>query len=398
MVKEPADGNGSRGYQPHLLAYYYPGFHYDPVLHPGLPEGWSEWELVRRARPFFLGHRQPRRPAWGFQDESDPDVLANKLAVAGAHGIDGLISIIYSYGSATPGLSVLRRALDEVRQGTTRVAAMWANHRRYWCYPETEDTPGRVYLTVGYRPGQLRRLIDEWCETIFAHPGYYRSPDGLPLFVLYSPQAFTDGAGSPDALARFVDMLRDRAQRTGLPGLHVHASSATYLRNTDPLRAGFDSCSDYLALGYSEDTLGYKPGNSEISLHGHLIVPIEMNRRLAVVADRFRTLAARMPVPYLPAVTVGRDCTPRVRKLGHRRIGHYSSRPVILEDIGTLGPAALSTAIDFLDEARPPVPMVFLNAWNEWTEGAYLEPDTEYGLWPLTEIGRIWRTAWTSAL
>ena len=397
LVTSPASGAGDHRYRPHLLAYYFPGFHYDPVLYPGLPAGWSEWELVRRARPFFPGHRQPRRPAWGFQDESDPDVLADKLDVAGAHGVDGLISIIYSYGTASPGLSVLRRALDEVRRGTAGVAAMWANHRRYWCYPETENAPGQVYLTVDYQPGRLRRLVDEWCETVLAHPGYYRAPDGLPFFALYSPQAFTDGAGSPDSLARFIDMLRDRAQRIGLPGLHVHACSATYLKNPGLLRAGFDSCSDYLALGYSENTAGYEPGNSEVNLYGHLTVPIEMNRRLDVVASRFRKLAARMPVAYLPSATVGRDCTPRVRTLGHRRIGHYSSRPVVLEEIGALGPAALRAAIAFLRRTRPPVPMVFLNAWNEWTEGAYLEPDTEFGLRPLAEIGHVWRTAWTSA-
>jgi Glycosyltransferase WbsX len=383
--------------RPQLLAYYFPGFHYDPTLYPGLPDGWSEWELVRRARPFFAGHRQPRRPAWGYQDESEPEVLAHKLSVAGAHGIDGMVNMVYQYGEATPGLSVLRRALDAVTPGAARPAMMWTNHRRYWCYPEPENTPGRVYLTVDYRPERLARMVDDWCATIFTHPNYCRLPDGLPLFVMYSPQAFVDATGSVDALCRFLDALRDGAHRAGLSGLHLHACSATYVASPDLLWAGFDSCSDYLALGYTENRPGYEPLCFEPSLHGHEWVAVGTRQRLVTVADQYAKLAARLPVPYLPSATIGRDCTPRVRAPGTARIGHYSARPVILDDIPTLGPAALRTAIDYLRSSRPPVPVVFLNAWNEWTEGAYLEPDTEHGMAALEAIARVWRDAWTPA-
>lgn len=383
--------------RPQLLAYYFPGFHYDPVLYPGLPEGWSEWELVRAARPFFPGHRQPRVPAWGFEDELQPGVLARKLGVAGAHGIDSLVFMTYEYGDASPGLEVLRQALEQVSPGSARPAMMWANHRRYWCYPEPENAAGRVYLNVDYSRGRLRRQVRTWCETVWQHPNYYRLPDGRPLFILYSPQALLDGTGSEDCLRWFVDIVRSVAERAGLPGIHLHACSTSYLRNTDVLWAGFDSCSDYLVVGYTENPPDKEPQVEVPSLYGHVSVAVPTTERLSLIADVYAKLASQVPVPYMPSVTIGRDCSPRVRALGARRVGHYSSRPVIVEEIPSVAPAALQVAIDYLRSSTLPTPMVILNAWNEWTEGAYLEPDTSHGLTALAALAARWEAAWTPA-
>ncbi|GAA2848306.1 hypothetical protein GCM10010517_05560 [Streptosporangium fragile] len=381
---------------PQLLAYYFPGFHYDPVLYPGLEPGWSEWDLVRRARPFFPGHSQPRRPSWGYEDESDRDVMGRKLDVAGAHGIDGMLVITYEYGGASPGGRVLEAALDAAGPGVARPAMMWANHRRYWAYPEPEDTEGRVYLEVDYRRERLAAMVDRWCATVWSHPGHYRLPDGSVFFSLYSPQAFIDGTGSPEALAWFCAYVREAVRGAGLPGVHLHACSLSYLRDLDAL-ALFDSCSDYLALGYTENPPGKEPHLDLPSHRGSLVVPTPRADRLAAVAASMDRLARLATVPYLPSVTVGRDCSPRVRARGERRVGHYSARPILTDPIPELAPAALRVATDFLHAHRPEPALVFVNAWNEWTEGAYLEPDEEHGPAALRALAAAWEEAWISA-
>jgi len=388
---------------PQLFVYYFPGFHADPVLYPGLAAGWSEWELVRAARPFFPGHAQPRRPAWGYEDESEPAVMVRKLAVAGAHGVDALVVITYEYGDASPGASVLRAALDAAAagpdDGVARPAMMWANHRRYWAYPEPQNAPGRVYLRVVHDRARLAAMVDRWCATVWTHPGHHQMPDGRVFFSLYSPQALIDGAGSPEALPWFCGYVRKAARRAGLPGVHLHACSTTYLRDLSAL-APFDSCSDYLALGYTENPPGKEP-HLELSSHrGELVVPTSQPRRLAAAGAAMRRmaeLAAPIGVPYLPSATVGRDCSPRVRARGERRFGHYSARPIVTEAVPEVAPAALRVATDLLRAWRPAQPLVFVNAWNEWTEGAYLEPDEEHGLAALRAVARTWEDAWTSA-
>jgi hypothetical protein len=50
-----------------VASYYFGNYHPgDPRNVKNKGEGWSEWELVKAARPRFPGHQQPKVPLWGF--------------------------------------------------------------------------------------------------------------------------------------------------------------------------------------------------------------------------------------------------------------------------------------------------------------------------------------------
>jgi hypothetical protein len=74
-----------------VLAYYFPNWHVDPLNEQVHGTKWTEWSVVQCARPRFEGHRQPRVPLWGYEDESDPAVMGKKIACAVEHGITGFI-------------------------------------------------------------------------------------------------------------------------------------------------------------------------------------------------------------------------------------------------------------------------------------------------------------------
>jgi hypothetical protein len=62
-----------------VAAYYFPNYHIDDprnVINKGA--GWSEWELVKAAKPRFPGPHQPNVPLWSYVDEKDPKVMAKK--------------------------------------------------------------------------------------------------------------------------------------------------------------------------------------------------------------------------------------------------------------------------------------------------------------------------------
>src|ERR1700679_157629 len=113
-----------------VVSYYFGNYHPgDPRNVQTKGSNWSEWELVRNAKPRFPGHEQPHVPLWGFQDESDPAVMANKINAAADHGISAFIFDWYYYDDAP----FLDRPIDRgflQATNTTRLkfAFMWANH------------------------------------------------------------------------------------------------------------------------------------------------------------------------------------------------------------------------------------------------------------------------------
>ncbi|MDR1381838.1 MAG: glycoside hydrolase family 99-like domain-containing protein, partial [Tannerella sp.] len=96
-----------------VACYYFPDYHTRDTT--DLPisrqhfDNWSEWELVKNAKPRFEGHDQPKIPLWGYTDEKDPEVMEQKISAAAAHGIDVFIFDWYTY----EGKPFLNRCLDE---------------------------------------------------------------------------------------------------------------------------------------------------------------------------------------------------------------------------------------------------------------------------------------------
>src|SRR5215467_13509196 len=91
-----------------VAAYYFPNFHVDPRNEAWHGTGWTEWELLKRAEPRFPGHIQPRTPLWGYEDESDPGVMARKIDIAATHGLNAFLFDWYWYD----GRPYLQRPLE----------------------------------------------------------------------------------------------------------------------------------------------------------------------------------------------------------------------------------------------------------------------------------------------
>jgi len=115
-----------------VAAYYYPCEHTDPRWDKAKYPGFTEWDLIKKAKPRFPGHKQPKVPVWGYTDEADPKVMAQKINAAADYGVNAFIFDWYYYNDGP----YLERALEQgflkaTNNSRVQFALMWANHDWY---------------------------------------------------------------------------------------------------------------------------------------------------------------------------------------------------------------------------------------------------------------------------
>ena len=355
--------------------YYFGNYHRgDPRNERVHGPGWSEWELVRTARPRFPGHHQPNVPAWGETDESDPQAMAQKIDAAADHGIAAFIFDWYHYDDGP----FLERALDRgflqaPNNRRMRFALMWANHDWTDIHPYRSGTPARLLYPGRVTPETFARLSQHVIRDYFLHPSYWRI-DGRPYFSFYDLTKLLESFGSVTATRAALDAFRAQACAAGLPGLHLNAVvwGQTILPGeqtiADPARLVRD--------------LGFDSVTSYVWIH-HVHLP-DMQTDYDLVRDRYFAYwdeaQARFDVPYYPNVTMGWDSSPRA----DQSQPYANSGYPFMHTIANNTPARFREALERTKQrllAQPNGPRILtINCWNEWTEGSYLEPDTVHGL------------------
>ena len=140
-------------------------------------------------------------------------------------------------------------------------------------------------------------------------------------------------------------------------------------------------------------SLGVDSLTSYVWVHEHPIdtfpsVPYAQYRK--VCENDFDRLSAKYAgMAYYPCVTAGWDASPRtVQSDTFDNVG-YPFSPVLTDNNPYEFEQALRSVKEKLDASALQTRMVVINAWNEWTEGSYLEPDTEHGYGRLEAVRRV---------
>lgn len=368
--------------RPQVAAYYFPNYHVDPRNEKTHGAGWTEWELVRHAHPRFPGHRQPRVPAWGYEDEADPQVMARKIGAAADHGLDAFIFDWYWYD----GGPFLQRGLENgflqaANRDRLRFALMWANHDWVDLHPmKRGSTPLLLYPAAVTRQ-TFDTVTDYVIEHYFRQPNYWKI-DGCPYFSIYEFMRLAGSLGGAAATREALLEFRAKTRAAGFPDLHLNA-----------VVWGIQILPGETAMQNPREMVAYFGVNSVTSyvwVHNVELNQFPETPYAAVLAKSEsywrETAATFAPTPYHPNVTMGWDSSPRTCQSDvFAPVGYPFSACM-----GGNTPAAFREALDrarrFLDTRPPAERILTLNAWNEWTEGSYLEPDTEYGLGYLEAI------------
>jgi GT2 family glycosyltransferase len=329
------------------IAFYLPQFHPIPENDAWWGEGFTEWTNVTRAKPLFAGHAQPRVPAdLGYYDLRLPEVRETQATLAARHGLAGFCYYYYWFN----GKRLLERPLlDMVEQKRPDFpfCVCWANENwtRRW-----DGRADQVLIGQKHSP-EDDRLFLESLLPCFADRRYIRV-NGRPLLLLYRPHLLPD-------IARTTAFWRSAAREAGFGDLYLAAvESFGAAWNADPRPWGFDAAVEFPPHGLAMRMA--RPSGSPRASHFF---------DYARSAEMF--MARRLPAyPLLRTVMPSWDNSPRSRERAH----------VFLNGSPEVYGRWLQTMVRQTRELRfGEERLVFINAWNEWAEGNYLEPDQVHG-------------------
>lgn len=368
-----------------IAVYYFPNYHPSDSRNLAIHgPGWSEWELVKRAEPRFAGHQQPRAPLWGYEDESDPAVMARKIDAAASHGITSFIFDWYWYNDGP----FLERGLDRGFLGAANndrlnFALMWANHDWLDIHPakrrECEYHQHTLLYPGAVSPQTFDQVVETVIERYFKHPSYWLM-DGAPYFSIYDLPMLVRSLGGVDAARDALKVFREKTKAAGFPDLHLNQvlwnvgvlPGETEVRDPGQMlrSLGFDSFTSYVWIHHVP--LEYFPETA----YGEVF-----NSYLRY----WETITARVDLPYFPNATMGWDSSPRTLQTDTFTNAGYPFMPSLCNNTPQAFREALHAIKNRLDAGSGPK-ILTINAWNEWTEGSYLEPDTRYGMQYLEAI------------
>jgi lipopolysaccharide biosynthesis protein len=330
-----------------LIAYYLPQFHPIPENNRWWGEGFTEWRNVARAFPVFDGHYQPRVPGeLGYYDLRLVEVMRRQVELAKLYGISAFCFHHYWF----QGRRLLERPAEAYlanRDLDLPFCLCWANESwsRRWSGSEKD-----VLMAQEYSPDDDVAFIRD-LDRSFRDPRYLKI-DGKPVFTVYRADQLPDMKATA---ARW----RAEARKLGYPDLYLIATNAWDFKDYEA--QGFDALSQFPPHGINAPNIEHALKVARLRDGGRVrdyasVVKSEIER--AAPAGRVH-----------PGVMPGWDNSARRPNSG---VIYHGARPDLFQ---SWLEHAMSRARANPEGER----LVFINAWNEWAEAAYLEPDLRYG-------------------
>jgi len=332
------------------IAFYLPQFHPIPENNEWWGKGFTEWTNVSKAVPQFIGHYQPRLPGeLGFYDLRVPSTLREQVNLAKKYGLYGFCFYYYWFN----GKRLLEKPLNLFIKDPKidfPFCICWANENwtRRWDGRD-QDILIQQEHTYEYDKNIIHDFI-----SLFTHPNYIRV-NNKPLLIVYRGDILKDPKST-------LEYWREYAKKE--IGVSPHILVAESFNYNSSIEDGFDG-----AVEFPPHNLEVIPCiNSRISF-----LNMDFSGNVFRYEDLAETFLNRIDKgEYKLHKTVSPSWDNSARKIDNGLIFHGST-PEKYEH--WLKKACEYTQHNFEPEER----FLFINAWNEWAEGAYLEPDNRFG-------------------
>ena len=335
-----------------LIAFYLPQFHPIPENDVWWGKGFTEWANVSRAVPQFLGHYQPHMPGeLGFYDLRVEDVHFRQIELAKQYGLYGFAYHHYWFG----GKRLLEMPVDRFlanKKMDFPFLLVWANENwtRRWDGLEDE-----VLIAQEHSPESDKAFIRDLAPYL-RDDRYIRIGD-RPVLIVYRANILPE----PKATA---ERWREYCLQNDLGDPYLIAAQTFGLY--DPKSVGFDAAVQFPPHNewHSGDLMIQV--NTDLANPGYSSYILDYQKMVEFQEEQTE------PSEYPLYKTVFPSWDSEPRKPGRGTI-YAGAKPSLYR-------CWLQAACNWTMSNHPVGERyVFINAWNEWAEGAHLEPDRRFG-------------------
>lgn len=346
-----------------IIAFYLPQFHEIKENNEWYGKGFTEWCNMKRARPLFKEHYQPRIPLEkNYYDLADVNVLKWQAEIARKYGIYGFCFYHYWF----EGRMIMEKPMEMLLKDTSidiNFCICWANHN--WTKAMKESSKEIVLRQTYGKEEEWEAHFDYWYP--FFCDSRYICKNGKPLVIIYRPEAVPE-------LEKMLLFWQDLARKKGLKGIAFAYQYPDYNHRKADTGYLFDYAVEYQPAWARKRWDRYvelliKGGINLLSVRFGLKIG-KWNSISLNYDTVWKNILSRRPEDgkYIPGAFVDWDNTPRRGKKGSY---YYNVTPEKFQKY-------LSCQIKRAREIYHK-DMLFVFAWNEWGEGGYLEPDERYG-------------------
>lgn len=375
-----------------IIAYYLPQYHSIPENDAWWGKGFTEWTNVAKAKPLFKGHYQPKIPAdLGFYDLRMPEVREEQAAMAREAGIEGFCYWHYWFSKDK---QLLERPFNEVLESgkpNFPFCLGWANHS--WTNKTWEKGKAKTSESMLFEQKYSEEdYIAHFYDVLPAFKdNRYITVDKKPLFVVFDPLAI------PDARA-FINLWQKLAKENGLEGIHfvgIMSNLMGFHLDKNGRKMYYRVKADEPAKPIYQHILdlGFDAINSRGVFRAELAVKgafykylVEILRRyfgiLILKKFRYKDIIHHLFVDEDSWESVYPTLLPnwdRSARSGKKAVIYHGSTPDLFGQ-------HINDAMNKISNKSDEHKILFLQSWNEWAEGNYVEPDLKYGHGYLDEI------------
>lgn len=326
------------------IAFYLPQFHTIPENNKWWGSGFTEWINVKKAKPLFEGHYQPHEPTeeLGYYDLQNIEVQKKQSQMAKDYGIYGFCYYHYWFD----GKKLFETPLNNLLKHTEinfPFCVCWANDNwtRKWDGLENE-----ILIKQNHSKKDDLDFINDLIPVL--KDSRYITIDGKPLLILYRANLL------PDA-KKTTDIWREQVKKYGISDLYI-----VTVENFDKyINPNIFGCDAGIIFAPNWDNSGE-------------IIRSEKPKTFSYDLLIEKSLTEKRDYPFFRCVAPSWDNAARRQDGGGSTFVNAS--PEKYKFWLKFAIKATMQEKNNLDEN-----IVFINAWNEWGEGAHLEPDKKFG-------------------